>query len=243
VIDLDLRLSLSERQRRFDLSIRLVSAAPVVALYGPSGAGKSMTLQAVAGLLRPQAGHVRIQGRTLLDTTAGVDVPAAQRRIGYLFQDYALFPHRTVRQNVAFGLTTWWRPRLSVVDAARVDALLRSFGLQDLADARPADLSGGQRQRVALARALACEPQILLLDEPFSALNPKLRRELRTELAQVRARWAIPLLLITHDVEDVLALADRVCVIEQGRIVNEIDLRSGDLTPAQIRAALDPDLG
>ena len=242
VIDLDLRLSVSERQRRFDLAVRLATDAPVVALYGPSGAGKSMTLQAVAGLMRPQAGHVRIQGRTLFDAAAGVNVPTAQRRIGYLFQDYALLPHRTVRQNVAFGLTTWWRSRLSVADAERVDDLLLSFGLQDLADARPADLSGGQRQRVALARALACEPQILLLDEPFSALNPRLRRELRRELAQVRARWGIPLLLITHDVEDVLALADRVCVVEQGHIVHELDLRDGRLTPQQIRAVLDPEL-
>ena len=122
-------------------------------------------LQAIAGLLKPSAGHVRIAGRTLFDSEAGVDLPAAERRVGYLFQDYALFPHLSVRQNVAFGLTTWHQPRLKPADAERVDALIASFGLAEMAQARPSALSGGQRQRVALARALACDPAVLLLDE------------------------------------------------------------------------------
>jgi molybdate transport system ATP-binding protein len=227
MIDVNLRLSVADATRRFDLAVRFASTAPVVALYGPSGAGKSLTLQAVAGLLRPVAGHVRIGGRTLFDADARIDVPAAERGVGYLFQDYALFPHLTVRQNVAFGLTSWRQPRLKPKDAERVDELLAGFGLDELAGARPAALSGGQRQRVALARALACEPGVLLLDEPFSALNPMLRHSLRQELAEVRQRWNIPMLMITHDVEDVLALADLACVIEQGQVVREVDLRSG----------------
>jgi len=227
MIDIDIRLTVTDATRRFDLAVRVASAAPVLALYGPSGAGKSLTLQAVAGLLRPDAGHVRIDGRTLFDAAAGIDLPARARRVGYLFQDYALFPHLSVRDNVAFGLTRWYRRGLAAADAARVDALLHRFGLAAHARARPASLSGGQRQRVALARALACEPSLLLLDEPFSSLDPSLRDGLRRELAEVRTRLGIPMLLITHDADDVIALADAACVIEQGQVVRAIDIGTG----------------
>lgn len=239
MIDVDLRLTLADATRQFDLAVRFASTAPVVALYGPSGAGKSLTLQAIAGLLCPAQGHVRVGERTFFDAAAGVDLPAAQRSVGYLFQDYALFPHLTVRQNIAFGLTSWRRPRPGPAEAERVRSLLASFELTALADARPAGLSGGQRQRVALARALACEPSILLLDEPFSALNPVLRRSLREELAEVRRRWNIPMLMITHDIEDVEALADLACVIEAGQVVREVDLRSGEQRE-RVRQALCP---
>ena len=227
MIDIDLRTSLNDGTRRFDLAVRLAADVPVVALYGPSGAGKSLTLQAIAGLLKPSAGHVHIGGRTLFDAHHGIDLPAAQRRVGYLFQNYALFPHLSVRDNVAFGLTNWRRPQLSPPDAARVDGLLHSFGLAALAYSRPGTLSGGQQQRVALARALACEPAVLLLDEPFAALNPLLRDELRLELAQVCQRWRIPVLMITHDIDDVLALADVVFIIENGQAVREVNVGQG----------------
>jgi molybdate transport system ATP-binding protein len=227
MIDIDLATSVTDGRRRFDLAVRFAADAPVVALYGPSGAGKSLTLQAIAGLQRPTAGHVRIGGRTLFDARQGIDLAAAERRVGYLFQHYALFPHLTVRQNVAFGLTRWWRPRLSPVDARRVDNLLESFGLGALEHSRPRTLSGGQQQRVALARALVCEPAVLLLDEPFAALNPLLRQELRAELVQVCARWKTPVVMITHDIEDVLALADVAFVIDGGQVVREVDVREG----------------
>jgi molybdate transport system ATP-binding protein len=139
---------------------------------------------------------------------------------------------------VGFGLTSWRQPRLRPADAERVQELLETFGLTGLAQARPGALSGGQRQRVALARALACEPELLLLDEPFAALNPMLRHSLRQELALVRERWRVPMLLITHDVEDVLALAEVACVMEQGRVVREVDVRRGIG-----REALHSDLG
>jgi molybdate transport system ATP-binding protein len=228
MIDVDLKLSVQDGARRFDLAVRFQTDVPFAALYGPSGAGKSLTLQAIAGLLQPSAGHVRLDGRTLYDAARGIDVPAPERRIGYLFQDYALFPHLTVRQNVGFGLTAWYRRRPSAKDAERVQALLESFGLAALADSRPRNLSGGQQQRVALARALACEPQVLLLDEPFAALNPMLRSELRNELAQVRRQWGIPVLMITHDIEDVLALADVAFVYRDGQVVREIDLHNAE---------------
>jgi len=228
MIDVDLRLTVADGRRRFDLAVRFATDVPFAALYGPSGAGKSLTLQAIAGLLHPSSGHVRLDGRTLYDSAQGIDVPAPARRIGYLFQDYALFPHLSVRENVSFGLTAWHRRRPAAKDAERVHALLESFGLATLADSRPQNLSGGQRQRVALARALACEPQVLLLDEPFAALNPMLRAELREELAQVRRQWGIPVLMITHDIEDVLALADVAFVYSEGRVVREIDLHNAE---------------
>ncbi|WP_144638930.1 ABC transporter ATP-binding protein [Bordetella genomosp. 13] len=228
MIDVDLELHLQDGARRFDLRVRFATDAPFAALYGPSGAGKSLTLQAIAGLLKPAAGRVLLDGRTLYDSVRGIDLPPRERRIGYLFQHYALFPHLTVRQNVAFGLTSWRRRRLSDPDAARVQDLLERFGLAEMADSRPVRLSGGQQQRVALARALACEPRVLLLDEPFAALNPMLRASLRRELGEVRRQWNIPALMISHDADDVLALADVAFVYENGQVTREIDVRTGD---------------
>ena len=242
MIDIALELTVADGKRSFDLDAAFASAAPVVALYGDSGAGKSITLQAIAGLLQPRRGHVRINGRTLYDSAARVDVPASERRLGYLFQSYALFPHLSVRDNVAFGLTSW-RKRLGHADARRVDDLLHSFGLTEMAHSRPATLSGGQQQRVALARALVCNPDALLLDEPFAALNPMLRQALRRELADVRARWQVPMLMITHDIEDVLALANVAFLFEQGRVVRAVDLdraESRDAKCAQLLPAQAP---
>lgn len=232
MIDVALQLRVGDARRHFDLDIAFTSDAPVVALYGPSGAGKSLTLQAMAGLLPAQGGRVSIGGRTLFDSAIGVDIPAPQRRIGYLFQQYALFPHLSVRENVAFGLTSW-RRRLVPEDAQRVDALLHTFGLAQMASARPDTLSGGQQQRVALARALACQPDALLLDEPFAALNPLLRQSLREELALVRERWQIPMVMITHDVEDVLALANVAFLVDGGRVIREVDLDRAESREAQ----------
>ncbi|HVR51872.1 MAG TPA: ATP-binding cassette domain-containing protein [Pseudorhodoferax sp.] len=235
-IDVDLQLTVADGRRSFALSAAFASDAAFVALYGPSGSGKSLTLQAMAGLLRPTAGHVRVAGRTLFDRVAGIDLPPAARRIGYLFQDYALFPHLTVRQNIGFGLTSWRSRRLSTAQQQRIDELLQTFGLSAMADSRPRTLSGGQRQRVALARALACEPSLLLLDEPFAALNPMLRVDLRAELAAACRQAGIPALMITHDVEDALALADEAFVYAEGRIVRRVDLRAGTQVELQREA-------
>ena len=242
MIDVDLRASVSDGSRRFELAARFSSDAPFVALYGPSGAGKSLTLAAIAGLLKPGQGHVRVAGRTLFDAKARIDLPARARRVGYLPQSYALFPHLTVRENVAFGLTSWRRRSLDREAAARVDSLLENFGLEAMAHSRPATLSGGQQQRTALARALASEPQILLLDEPFAALNPMLRQDLRRELAKVRERWNIPALMITHDIDDVLALADVAFMMDGGQIVREVNVRtaeSHDIARVQLGGAAD----
>ena len=226
MIDVDIQLSVADGRRHFDLAVRLATGVPFAALYGPSGAGKTLTLQAIAGLLRPTRGHIRLDGRTLFDSAQGINVPAPQRHVGYLPQNYALFPHLSVQENIAFGLKSWRKHSLLASEQTHIQTLLNSFGLTALAHSRPATLSGGQQQRVALARALACQPQVLLLDEPFAALHPALRQSLRTELAQVRRQWGIPALMITHDVDDVLALADVAFVFDAGQVVQEIDLHN-----------------
>jgi len=233
LIDIRLQLSVSDARRRFELDIAFATDAPFVALYGPSGAGKSLTLQAMTGLLPVQAGHVKLNGRTLLDTTARINLAPEARGVGYLFQHYALFPHLSVRDNIAFGLTSW-RQRLKADDAARVDALIESFGLTAMARSKPATLSGGQQQRVALARALACQPQVLLLDEPFAALHTTLRRQLRAELREVQQRLGIPAVLVSHDPEDVVALADDVFLLDGGSVQRR--LKASD---PGLRAALE----
>jgi molybdate transport system ATP-binding protein len=240
MIDVDISLHVQDGRRRFDLAAAFATDARFVALFGPSGAGKTLTLQAMAGLVRPDGGHVRIDGRTLFDSAAKFDLPPPARRTGYLFQQFALFPHLSVRDNVAFGLRAWHRRRLVPADRERVQALLESFDLAPMADSRPQALSGGQQQRVALARALACQPQVLLLDEPFAALNSLLRRSLRQELAAVCRRWNVPTVMITHDVDDVLALAEVACVYEEGRVVRQVSVRA--LPPRQALLRLGADV-
>lgn len=186
-------------------------------LFGPSGAGKSTALRAMAGLLRPVAGRIEIDGQAVYDSSARLWVPAHRRRIGYLTQQYNLFPHLTLHQNVAFGLGSGGRPE--VKDA--VNGLLQSFELQGLEDRFPWELSGGQQQRAALARAIAIRPRLLLLDEPFGALDAGLRRSLRQELRATLTRNPIPVVLVTHDREEALSLGDYVQVISEGRVIDQ----------------------
>jgi molybdate transport system ATP-binding protein len=196
-----------------------------VALFGPSGSGKSLTMQSIAGLLRPDRGRIEVAGRVLFDADAGVDVPPRARRLAYLFQDYALFPHLTVRQNIGFGLRRGWlnlHGRRDLPEQAQ--RWVRAFGLATLLDRYPSELSGGQRQRVALARALSTDPGLLLLDEPLSALDTGLRVRMREELAQLQRDIDIPTVLITHDQADVGALADEVFHIAHGEIQSKVPI-------------------
>ena len=200
-----LTLDLDVPLRHFELRLALeVEEGETVALVGPSGAGKTTVLRAIAGAVRPRSGRIALGDRVLVDRAQRIDLPPEARKVGYVFQEYALFPHMSVRQNVAFG------------GAARADELLERLGIAHLAKARPARLSGGERQRVGLARALASGPEVLLFDEPLSALDAHTRAGVRAELQGLLAELGLPALLVTHDFEDAAALADRVGVIVEG---------------------------
>jgi molybdate transport system ATP-binding protein len=193
--------------RDFRLGLSLDVAAETVAIVGPSGAGKSTLLRAIAGLVKPRAGHVALGEDVWFDRARGIDLAPEDRSVGMVFQQYALFPHLSVQRNVEFG------------GKARATELLQRLGIAHLAAARPRQLSGGERQRVALARALAHDPKVLLLDEPLSALDPHTRDVVRHELSEHLSELALPTLLVTHDVADAIALAGRVGVIREGRII------------------------
>ncbi len=216
--DVALRKRVGAPGRVFELDIRFQTQARRTVIFGPSGAGKSLTLQAVAGLLRPDEGRILVEGELLFDAARRIDVPARARRLGYLFQDYALFPHLSVRQNIAFGLQRGWlNPRPSAGGPA-VGRWLRALALDRVADQWPHQLSGGQRQRTALARALVNEPRALLLDEPFSALDPSLREQTRAELQALLDDIGIPMLMITHDPADLDRFGEQTLHLAEGCI-------------------------
>ncbi|MCC6224046.1 MAG: ABC transporter ATP-binding protein [Thermoleophilia bacterium] len=202
-----LRLDLNVSLRDFDLAVALEAGPEAVALAGPSGAGKTTVLRAVAGLAPGARGLVSARGERWLDTAAGIDLPPEQRSVGFVFQDYALFPHLTVEQNVGFA------------GRGRAGELLDRLGIAHLRSARPGALSGGERQRVALARALARAPRVLLLDEPTAALDAHTRASVRAELHALLRELALPALIVTHSFEEAAALAGRVGVLVAGRLV------------------------
>jgi molybdate transport system ATP-binding protein len=212
-----LELDIACRLRAYELDVRLSVGAETVALVGPSGAGKSTVLLAIAGLIPHAHGHLRVGGTTLLDSARGIDLPARERGVGFVFQDYALFPHLSVEQNLMFGVRRMGHA-MPVGAKERIAALLAQFGLEQVRSALPRHLSGGQKQRVALARALATQPRLLLLDEPLSALDQDLRSRLRHEMAQMLERVQVPTLLVSHDPEDVRVLAQSVVRIAGGRV-------------------------
>ena len=228
VIDVDIRRTLAGPHRPFSLDVRFRAEHARIVLYGPSGSGKSLTLRAIAGLVTPDHGSILVHGQTWFDAEQRICLPAPARRVGYLFQDYALFPHLTVGQNVAFGLGAGWRnpSRRSLPESAR--RWLEALELDGLTDRYPWQISGGQQQRVALARALAPHPQLLLLDEPFAALDPPLRARMREHLLALQSRLGLQMLMITHDPSDVEALGEYVLEIRDGRIHG--DARTSGIT-------------
>jgi molybdate transport system ATP-binding protein len=203
----------SDRSARPRLDVDLAIGAGLTVVTGPSGAGKSTLLSALAGLLHPRQGRIVLDGEVIVDVDAGVFVPPHRRRVGLVFQSLALFPHQTVLENVAFG----------VVDAeprAVAQRWLERMRVGDLPGRKPSTLSGGEAQRVALARALSAKPRLLLLDEPFSALDVPLRRALGQELKALVTETGLPTLLVTHDAGDA-ALADHHLRLEAGRLIND----------------------
>ena len=236
------------RREAAPLSVELTQAAPIpldvaltcqpgelLALVGPSGSGKTTILRAIAGLYRPAAGRIRSGAETWFDSAGGIMVPPQARYVGLVFQDYALFPHLSALDNVRLAMQHVAEPERRAA-AARLLARVHLDGLE----ARTPDrLSGGQRQRVAIARALARDPQVLLLDEPFSAVDRMTREPLKEELASLRRSLEIPIVLVTHDLEEAQALADRICVIERGRTLqtgtpDEVRLRPASATVARL---------
>lgn len=223
-LDVDIEKTFHSANRHFELKVKFQSDSQRIVIFGPSGSGKSLTLKAIAGLIKIDQGHIRLDSRVLTDKTKKIFLSPQQRNLAYLFQDYALFPHLTVRQNISFGLTKgWFNPGLKKTYDA-VDYWLNAFELAALADQLPDQLSGGQRQRTALARALVAQPEALLLDEPFTALDADLREVMRKELDQLQQRLQVPMIMITHDPEDVAIFGQHVLTINNGRIVSD-DIR------------------
>ena len=213
---MSMRLEVAIRTRLgdFGLDVDWTAGDGVSVLFGPSGSGKTLTLQCLAGLVKPETGRIVVDGRVLCDTARGIHVPPQDRRIGYVFQGYALFPHLTVRSNLEFGL----RQRPAADRAQRCAEVIDRLGLAGLENRRPRELSGGQKQRVALGRALAIEPTFVLLDEPLSALDLPLRRALRDELETILTDWKVPTVLVTHDLAEAYQLGERVIIYEGGRV-------------------------
>jgi molybdate transport system ATP-binding protein len=228
-----LSVSIAKRLPGFALDISWEASEKIVALFGPSGAGKTLTLDILAGLVRPDVGRVEVNGRLLFDSGQGTDVPPQARRLGYVFQGYALFPHLSVADNVGFGLAGWPRERRR----QRVAEVLARLDLAALADRKPRELSGGQQQRVALGRALAPDPALLLLDEPLSALDAPLRRTVRAELGRIVREWGIAAVLVTHDLAEAFELCDRIVVYDHGRIIQAAPKSDVLSSPASVQVA------
>jgi molybdate transport system ATP-binding protein len=230
LIDVDIRL----RRGTFRLDARFHSDVPIVALFGRSGCGKTTIIDAIAGLARPEAGRITIDGRTLYDSARGIDLTPEARRVGYVFQDALLFPHLSVRANLAYGerLT----PRAErFVDPERVVALL---GLAALMERRPGTLSGGEKQRVAIGRALLASPRVLLMDEPLAALDAARKTEILNYIELLRDEIRLPIVYVSHAVEEVTRLADRLVLVVEGAVAAE-----GGVAEVLGRADLRPHTG
>ena len=198
----------------FSLSIRFSIERDILVLFGPSGCGKTTTLRSIAGLLQPDGGRIVNDGEVFFDSTNKIFIPPRQRRIGYMFQDFALFPHMNVYRNI------WYGVRDHDQEARQMyEKLTNLLKIGHLAERSPGQLSGGEKQRVALARALMAQPKILLLDEPLSSLDTETRWEVRNELREMQRIWNIPFILVTHDHDEARFLGDQVLYMQKGRQV------------------------
>ena len=215
MIEIDIRKKLFSARGEFTLNLQMnMAQGEFISLFGQSGAGKTTLLRCLAGLEKPDSGSIRVNGVSWFDSGSRIMLSAQHRHAGYMFQDYALFPNMTVRGNLEFAL----RPG---ADKKRVAELIELMGLGELQQRKPDTLSGGQKQRVALARALAAEPRLLLLDEPFSALDHATRVRLQDEVLRMQRHYGLTAVMVSHDVGEVYKLSQRVMVIEQGRIVKQ----------------------
>lgn len=211
---MSLRFDLKKNIAGFDIDVALSLGEELMVLFGPSGAGKSLLLKLIAGIVKPDKGQVAIRGEKVFDSGAAIDVPMRGRRVGFVFQDYALFPHMTVGENIAYGVPQ----NKKVLAGEKVSGLIDLMRLAGLEKRYPHEISGGQRQRAALARTLAAEPSILLLDEPFSALDYQVREKLRADLLRIHEVYPVTTILVTHDLEEAFMLGGRIAVINHGRV-------------------------
>jgi ABC-type sulfate/molybdate transport systems ATPase subunit len=209
-----LEVQIEKKLPGFALQVEFTAGNSPLSILGPSGAGKTMLLRCVAGIARPDRGRIALDGRVFFDSERGIQIPARQRGLGLLFQHYALFPHRTVAENIAFGL----QPLQSAERAARIKNLVHRTHVSGLEQRFPHELSGGEQQRVALARALAVEPKALLLDEPLSALDTHLRSQMEALLQETFASYQRPTLLVTHNIEEAYRLGEQMLVLSRGRV-------------------------
>mgnify|MGYP005847765841 CR=1 FL=1 len=210
-----LAVEIKKQLKGFALDVSFAVGDELVAIFGPSGSGKSLTLRCVAGLLKPDAGRIVVNGRPVFDSARGLDLRPQDRRVGYVFQNYALLPHLSVWDNIAYGLHK--KPKAE--QAAKVEGLIATMRLGGLERRRPGELSGGQQQRVALARALAPAPDVLLLDEPFSALDSAIRSRLHTELLHLLRELPVTTVLVTHNLNEAYSLSERMVVLDAGRVL------------------------
>jgi molybdate transport system ATP-binding protein len=207
-----LKVDIKKRLPDFTLEVQFTVERSVLVLFGPSGSGKTTVLRSIAGLLRPDGGSILHDGRVLYDADSGVFVPPRERNVGYMFQEFALFPHMNVRKNI------WYGVKKHNQNAARMyGRLMELLKIEPLADRYVGQLSGGEKQRVALARALMAEPAILLLDEPLSSLDVATRLELRGELKKMQELWDIPFVLVTHDPDEAKDLGHNIVFLDKGR--------------------------
>ncbi|MGP0057729.1 MAG: molybdenum ABC transporter ATP-binding protein [Beijerinckiaceae bacterium] len=230
-------VALQRRIGNFDLDVAFKNSDGITALFGRSGSGKSVTIGLIAGLDRPDAGHVILNSRTLVDTQANIYVPAHRRRIGLVFQDSYLFPHFSVKQNLLFG--RWFAPRAE--RRIGFDTVIETLGIGHLLMRRPARLSGGERQRVAIGRALLSCPHLLLFDEPFAALDMQRRLEILPLIERLRDEFAIPIIYVSHAIQEVARLAAYVVILEQGKVKAEGD--PGEVLGADAIASEDQRFG
>lgn len=211
-----LEVQMMKRLPHFSLQIEFSVTNEIIVLFGPSGSGKTTILNSIAGLAEPDAGLIRLQNRIFFESAKKLSLPPQQRSVGYLFQDYALFPHMTVEKNIAYG------KKQTKEFQENLKALL---GISHLSQKYPHQISGGEKQRVALARALATEPSLLLLDEPLSALDQDTRKQCQEELVKLQQLWKIPFLVVTHDQSEAETLGHRILYMEQGKLLKDVRIR------------------
>lgn len=205
-----LELNFRKQLKQFELEAKLELASEVMAIVGPSGSGKTTLLNSIAGIVHPDNGFIRLNGRDFFET-GRKPLKIQNRRIGYLFQDYALFPHMTARQNIFFSVS-------QKGNTSHISELTELLGINELLDNYPHQISGGEKQRVALARALAAKPDLLLLDEPFSALDDDTRNRCQQQLLRIHRLWGIPVMFVTHSRQEAAKLADRIVQVDRGRL-------------------------